>query len=143
MKSNARYDLMLYVVLAFFMCVNTGCFTVKNRPGFTYEKLEPTEYNALLADSTDHALVDVRTNGEYKRSHMKGAVNKSYLAFNYRKAFSGIDRNKLLFVYCQTCHRSPLAARKLKRMGFRRVVDLKGGYQQWQKERERQEASVE
>jgi len=143
MKSNARYDLSLYVLLAFFMGVSTGCFTVKNRPNFTYEKLEPAAYTALLADSIDHTLIDVRTKGEYERSNLEGAVNKSYFAFNYRKAFSGIDRNKLLFVYCQTCHRSPLAARKLKRKGFRRVVDLKGGYHQLQKEMERSGASVE
>ena len=133
MKS-ARYDLTLHIVLAFFICVCTGCFTVKNSAGFTYEKLEMTAYNALLADSTDHTLIDVRTRGEYKRSHLEGAMNRSYFAFNYRKACSAVDGNKLVFVYCQTCHRSPLAARKLKRLGFRRVVDLKGGYQHWHKD---------
>lgn len=109
----------------------TGCFTVRSNSDFSYNKLSPAAYATVLKDSSNYYLVDVRTAAEYKRAHLNGAVNFSYLNFHIGRDIDSLDRNKLVLVYCQTCHRSPLAARKMKHMGFRKVYDLKGGYQKW------------
>lgn len=109
----------------------TGCFTVKSNRQFTYRKLTAAEYATVLKDSSNYYLVDVRTAKEYRRAHIAGAVNYSYLNFHIGRDVDTLDRNKLVLVYCQTCHRSPLAARKMKRLGFRKLYDLKGGYQKW------------
>ena len=119
------------VILSFCLYAISGCFTVRSNKGFSYSKLSPAEYAAVLKDSSNYYLVDVRTAKEYKRSHLAGAVNFSYLNFHIGRDVDSLNRNKLVLVYCQTCHRSPLAARKMKNMGFRKVFDLKGGYQKW------------
>lgn len=119
------------LILFFFLCSITGCFTVRSDNHFSYSKLSPQEYEAVLKDSSNYYLVDVRTAAEYKRAHLPGAVNFSYLNFHIGRDVDSLDRNKLVLVYCQTCHRSPLAARKMKHMGFRKVYDLKGGFQKW------------
>ena len=106
----------------------TGCFTVKSNRTFTYQKLEAEEYAAMLRDSSGYCLIDVRTKDEYRKSHIPGAINFSYLKFHYGRDVDSISRDRLIFVYCQTCHRSPLAARKMKRKGFRKVYDLKEGF---------------
>ena len=111
-----------------FLC---GCFSVRSKEGFTYEKLEPANYARLLADSGEHVIIDVRTRGEFAKGHLPGALNHSYLSFRFGRSVQAIERDALVFVYCQTCHRSPLAARRMKRLGFRRVVDLKGGFAHW------------
>lgn len=111
-----------------FSLILTGCFTVKNNCNFTYEKLDAKTYVAMLHDSSSFCLIDVRTAKEYQRSHIPGAVNISYLNFHYGRDVDTIPRDKLVFVYCHTCHRSPLAARKMKRKGFRKVYDLKEGF---------------
>lgn len=36
-------------------------------------------------------------------------------------------------MYCQTQHRSPLASKKMKKMGFKKIIDLKGGFVKWEK----------
>lgn len=111
----------------------SSCFSVRPNATFSYVKLDPEEYQALLADSAEHVLIDVRTPGEYRKAHMEGAVNFSYLSLHYGSLVEPLDRGALIFLYCETCHRSPLAARRMKRMGFRRVVDLRGGHRKWRK----------
>lgn len=123
---------LLYLILfSFLLCGTGGCFTVRSNKDFSYSKLSPAEYAAFLKDSSNYHLIDVRTAAEYNRSHLRGAVNFSYLNFHIGRDVDTLDRNKTVLVYCQTCHRSPLAARKMKKMGFRKVNDLKGGYKNW------------
>ena len=119
------------IILSFYLYGITGCFTVGSNTWFSYSKLSPAEYAAVLKDSCNYYLVDVRTPKEFKRSHLAGAVNFSYLNFHIGRDVDSLNRDKLVLVYCQTCHRSPLAARKMKKKGFRKVYDLKGGYQKW------------
>ncbi len=119
------------ILFSFLLCVIGGCFTVRSNKEFSYSKLSPDEYAAVLRDSSNYYLIDVRTAVEYNRSHLAGAVNFSYLNFHIGRDVDTLDRKKTVLVYCQTCHRSPLAARKMKRMGFRKVYDLKGGYKKW------------
>ncbi len=128
MKFNKVKSFIAFLPLLLCHC---GCFSVKNTENFTYSKLEPAAYDSLLKITSGYYLIDVRTKGEHRKQHIDGAVNYSYLAFHFRRDVKNLDRNKTVFVYCQTCHRSPLAARKLKRMGFATVYDLKGGYQKW------------
>lgn len=108
-----------------------GCFAVRSTPGFSYAKVDAAAYGRLLTDSADHVLIDVRTADEFAKGHMPGAVNRSFLSFRYGRLVRGLDRSRLVFLYCHTCHRSPLAARRMKRMGFRRVVDLERGFSRW------------
>ena len=110
-----------------------SCFTVKSNEGFTYRKLAPQEYATYLKDSSDHYLIDVRTPGEYNKSHMDGAHNYDFLAFHFGRDVDTLDRSRTAFVYCQTCHRSPFAARIMKRKGFKCVYDLRGGFAKWTK----------
>ncbi|MFM6924302.1 MAG: rhodanese-like domain-containing protein [Ferruginibacter sp.] len=115
-------------ILLIFLYFITGCFSVRSNKDFSYSKLSPAAYAAVLKDSSNYYLIDVRTAAEYRRAHVPGAVNFSYLDFHIGRDIDSLDRNRLVLVYCQTCHRSPLAARKMKHMGFRKVYDLKGGY---------------
>ncbi len=111
----------------------SACFSVRDNAHFTYEKLPPPEYAERLQDSSDYYLIDVRTPGEYRKAHIGNAVNFSYLAFHFGRDVDTLSRDKLVFLYCHTCHRSPFAARIMKRKGFRKVYDLKGGYAKWAK----------
>lgn len=119
------------VIFSFLLCGTGGCFTVRSTKGFSYSKLSPVEYAAVLKDSSNYYLIDVRTAAEYNRSRMAGSVSYSYFNFHIGRDVDTLDRNKPVLVYCQTCHRSPLAARKMKKMGFRKIYDLKGGYKKW------------
>ncbi|QQR86995.1 MAG: rhodanese-like domain-containing protein [Flavobacteriales bacterium] len=115
------------------LLVLPGCFSVRSTPDFSYEKLGPAEYAAMLKGNADHIIIDVRTPAEHRKSHLHGAVNYSYFSLKFGRMVEHLDRNELVFLYCETGHRSPLAARRMKRKGFRRVVDMKGGHARWRK----------
>ena len=108
-----------------------GCFSVRSTGRFSYAKVDAATFAQVLADSTDRVLIDVRTPAEHARGHLPGAINRSFLSFRYGRLVRDLDRTKLVLLYCHTCHRSPLAARRMKRMGFRHVVDLQGGFRHW------------
>ena len=110
-----------------------GCFTVKSNEHFTYTKLTTEKYYAILKDSSNHYLIDVRTPGEFRKSHAPGAVNYNFLAFHFGRDIDSLNRDKTAFIYCHTCHRSPFAGKIMKRKGFTRVYDLKDGFSQWLK----------
>ena len=121
------------VVVMFFLL--QGCFTVKSNNNFTYQKIEPQNYAAKLAEQPrPYYLIDVRTPGEYAKGHIEGAVNYNFFAFHYGRDITPLDKNIPAFIYCHTCHRSPFAARIMKHKGFKQVYDLKGGFSQWNKQ---------
>lgn len=92
------------------------------------------QYKAHL-DSLDLVqIIDVRTPMEYKKGHVPGAVNISFLGFGLAQKIKKLDLEKPVFIYCQTAHRSPLAAKKLSQYGFQVINDLENGF------KERQEA---
>jgi rhodanese-related sulfurtransferase len=76
-------------------------------------------------------LVDVRSSGEYKTGHPKGAV--SIPPGLISKDETGLDRDDDLLVICLSGHRSPRQARKLAEMGFTKVSNVQGGLHAWKK----------
>lgn len=77
-------------------------------------------------------LVDVRTSREFASEHIKGAKNIDYFQQSAFKAtFSKMDKDRPVYLYCQSGNRSQKAARKLVDMGFSSVYDLRGGYRMW------------
>jgi rhodanese-related sulfurtransferase len=77
-------------------------------------------------------LVDVRTAGEFRSGHIKGARNVDYFrSSTFGEAFSKMKKDEPVYLYCQSGNRSQKAARKLVGMGFSEVYDLRGGYRMW------------
>lgn len=92
------------------------------------EQLPARAYLDALTDHPDAYLLDIRTGFEYRRRHLDGAQNISYLSGSFGKQIAMLDTSRTVFIYCETAHRSPMAARKLWKQGFRRIIDLEGGY---------------
>jgi len=70
-------------------------------------------------------LLDVRTEGEYRRGHIEGAAHIQL--DELRDRLHELPRDQLLLVYCLTGLRSYLACRILAQHGFR-TANLSGGY---------------
>ena len=125
-----KYNYALYVVI---LATLSGCFTVRSNKQFSYSKIPVQQYANALNTDTPYYLIDVRTSGEYRKAHIKNAHNYDFFAFHFDRDVDTLKRNIPAFIYCHTCHRSPFAARIMKRKGFKTVYDLKGGFSQWLK----------
>ena len=99
-----------------------------------YKELAPSEYLIYLEDSTVN-IIDVRTESEYIKTHINGAVNASYFSGHFRKAIKSLELNKSLptLIYCETQHRSLFAAKKLYLAGYKTILDLDRGMMHWRK----------
>ena len=74
-------------------------------------------------------LLDVRTEGEYRRGHLNGFRNIPL--DDLREHLDELDRGKPVYVNCQTGLRSYLACRLLTQYGFS-CAHLSGGYSFYQ-----------
>lgn len=91
--------------------------------------LDADELYALIQQQPDNFyLVDTRTRDEYVAGHIPGAIQ-----IDYREIADNLptqDREALIVVYCLRGVRSNRAARTLRRLGFRNVLDW-GSIQDW------------
>lgn len=102
-------------------------------------RVAPAEAQRLVRAGAD--LVDVRSPAEFADGHLVGAVNVPLDQLGDPPEVFGSDRARPLVVYCRSGARSAMAARRLRKAGFRQVFDL-GPMDAWP-ERARQSEPAE
>ena len=74
-------------------------------------------------------LLDVRSPQEYREGHIEGAKLIPEYELRFRKNELPKDKNKNIVVYCQSGGRSKKAYAYLKKIGYKNVYNLYGGFQ--------------
>ncbi|GJP49272.1 hypothetical protein CLOM_g8505 [Closterium sp. NIES-68] len=110
----------------------------------SFATVPPSEAKTLLEAS--HTFLDVRTEEEFAKSHVAGAVNVAVMtgdphkgASEKRSDFLDIVKSKFkpdtpLVVSCGAGRRAAVAATDLVEAGFTKVVSLEGGLKAWKGE---------
>ena len=84
------------------------------------------ELDEYVSRYPDVYLIDVRPENEYRFSHIRHAINIPYEEGIIWK----FPEEKELVVYCERCSTSMIAAREMKRAGYR-VVSVSGGISEY------------
>ena len=71
-------------------------------------------------------LLDVREEYEYQDGHIKGAINLPLREILEKK--DTLPKDKDIYVYCRSGHRSADAVNFLKSLGFEKVHNVEGGF---------------
>ncbi|MCY7007987.1 rhodanese-like domain-containing protein [Fusobacterium simiae] len=71
-------------------------------------------------------LLDVREDYEYQEGHIKGAINIPLRQILDKK--DNLPKDKDIYVYCRSGHRSADAVNFLKSLGFEKVHNIEGGF---------------
>ena len=71
-------------------------------------------------------LLDVREEYEYQDGHIKGAVNLPLREILGKK--DSLPKDKDIYVYCRSGHRSADAVNFLKSLGFEKIHNIEGGF---------------
>ena len=90
---------------------------------------DPYEFSERLGDQG--ILVDVRTAEEYSAGHISGAINIDFLSEDFTTKIDALDKINPINIYCQSGGRSGNAAIQMKKLGFKKIYDLEGGYSKW------------
>ncbi|WP_457610008.1 rhodanese-like domain-containing protein [Lutibacter sp.] len=91
--------------------------------------LSPSEFKEK---SKDHQIIDVRTPSEFKEGFIEGAKNINLKDDDFAKEITSLDKDKPVYIYCRSGHRSGIAAKKMIDLGFKEVYDLQGGILNWE-----------
>ena len=78
-------------------------------------------------------FLDVRTETEFKKGHVPGAINlpRGKLEFMIDKKIT--DKNAQAVLYCKSGDRSTLATYTLVKMGYKNLKSMDGGWKAWTK----------
>jgi len=90
---------------------------------------------AVLVLNQDDAIpVDVRPEAAYKAGHIINAVNVSQQDITSGAAKLAKHKDRPLLVYCESGVQSGAAVKALRRQGFTKVYNLRGGLAAWRGE---------
>jgi len=92
------------------------------------EEISVAEARARLAANPKAVLMDVREDHEWQQGHAAEAVHlgKGILERDLEKLYP--DKSAEIIMYCGGGFRSALTADAARKMGYRKVISLIGGY---------------
>lgn len=131
--------MLLYPLLSLAFCGWVACqstsepdqSTSSDGPPVINRLIPAAELRDLLTQNSEVQLIDVRTAKEVSGGHISGAVNYDFYSGDFRQQLQQLDPTKTTVVYCKSGGRSGRTRQILKKMGFREVYDLEGGYRTW------------
>ncbi len=107
-----------------------GTFEVVEYSAPSYKAVSSAEAAEILKNTTPFIL-DVRTPGEYRQAHIKGAHLVPVQILQRELPELEPYKERDLFIYCATGNRSTVAARILIQNGFKKIYNLRYGISDW------------
>jgi hydroxyacylglutathione hydrolase len=92
------------------------------------DDISPQEVEEQLAAGNMYVL-DVRRKAEWAAGHIAGAVLMPL--DDLRKKLDTLDQDRAVVVHCKGGYRSTIACSVLQANGFKRVANLRGGFDAW------------
>ena len=119
------------LILMFSISTFFGC---KNQNKEVISKVDAATFKEALSTNPDIQLIDVRTPKEYEEGHIENATLIDYYSVDFNTKIQELDIEKPVYLYCKSGNRSGKSSKILSDLGFREIVDLKGGYVAWSKQ---------
>jgi rhodanese-related sulfurtransferase len=87
-----------------------------------------------LDRKSDLILIDVREDHEWNEGHLPQALHlgKGVIERDIEERIPNVDSN--LILYCGGGYRSALAAESIKRLGYKNIQSMAGGFRSWKEQ---------
>lgn len=95
------------------------------------QEIGPVDLKRMQQSGEEFVLIDVREPEEVSRGTIAGAIPIPRGMVEVTIDRVTTDKDKKIVLYCAGGVRSALAGWMLKKMGFRNVISLAGGYRGW------------
>ena len=99
-------------------------------PKYSYTQISMEEAIAIMEESTDYILLDVRTHEEFAELHIPGAICVPNEEIGTDEIPELPNKEQLILVYCRSGNRSKQASEKLAALGYTNVYEF-GGIIDW------------
>lgn len=100
------------------------------------KEIDVAELKRMQQSGEDFTLIDVRERDEQARGMVPGAVALPRGILERDLDQVTTDKGRKMVLYCGGGFRSALSAWMLKKMGFRNVISLAGGWKAWTSSRQ-------
>lgn len=129
-------DILLILPVKQFitMFILSSLFKTASSKNAPIEKLNAADFHHAIQDEGVQ-LIDVRTPQEFSQGKIAHAVNLDF--FDREALLAGLeklDKSVPVYIYCRSGQRSGKAAGMMKRLGFSKVYDLRGGILDYNKQ---------
>ena len=96
------------------------------------QEIKPLDLKRMLDEKEDLTLIDVREADEQAKGTIPTAVKlpRGILERDINQVTT--DKDRKIVLYCGGGFRSALAAVNLKKMGYKNVISMDGGWKGWQ-----------
>jgi adenylyltransferase/sulfurtransferase len=98
------------------------------------KEITPDDLKNMQQKKENFTLIDVREPDEVAQGAIPGAEPLPRGLLEYKIDSVTTDKDKPVVLYCGGGGRSALGAQSLKKMGFKNVMSLAGGYKGWKEE---------
>ncbi len=95
------------------------------------QEIGPVDLKHMQQSGEEFVLIDVREPEEVSKGTIAGAIPIPRGMVEVTIDRVTTDKDKKIVLYCAGGVRSALAGWMLKKMGFRNVISLAGGYRGW------------
>tara|TARA_B100000678_G_scaffold182089_1_gene152134 strand:+ start:380 stop:781 length:402 start_codon:yes stop_codon:yes gene_type:complete len=116
-----HYYLSLPLLVTIILLINAT-----SKKGGT--KISPQNLVALSNNETAF-IVDLRDSEQFQNGHITGSINIPFLNLSNRT--NEIPQDKSVILVCEMGNVSPNAGELLKKEGFKELLILKGGINEW------------
>ena len=123
----------LFFVLSILIVFLAGC-----NEDFSSQKdnhdISTIEAQAMISEHAgdpNFMIIDVRSENNFKREHLKNAVNIRYTASDFSEVMQQYGKEKTYLFYCLSGASSRIAMQQLMPLGFHKIYNLEGGIMDW------------
>lgn len=94
------------------------------------KRVDVGTFRKLIAEKPGQ-IVDVRSPGEFEAGAIEEAVLINWYDPEFNSKANELNKEKPVYIYCQSGGRSRAAMKRLVSLGFTEVYELAGGYSSW------------
>lgn len=122
---------LILSIFAFSACQTASTEKASNAPDVSQTDVKQisVEQAKLDLDAKDAQFIDVRAEAEYAGGHAPKALNFPLDAL--KKDLTKLDKDKPVYLICQTGRRSQKGAEILQSAGFKEIYNIEGGTNAW------------
>ena len=113
------------VLMLFLFTICAGCSSAGS-----YKTINATDAVKMMQTEKDYLIIDVRTQEEYDKKHIPGAVLVPIADLREGKFEKLPNKNQTLLIYCWTGRRAEDSAKLLAENGYTKVYTF-GGLVEW------------
>ena len=125
-----HYRVQLAMPLLIIAALATGADEEKKKPAVA-PKISLEEFEKRKAEP-DTVVLDVRSEEEFVKGHVAGAVNLPINAKDFDERIKQLDKEKTYLVHCQSGVRSERACRKMDGI-VPKMFNFAGGMNAWKR----------